>query len=102
MNELEVNAAPEGEKVGTESGQTARKGKIPTPDDPEFLVSLKTLCKMLDLPLKWARRVASKGQLPCVRIGPRLCFSPKEVREVLQARAAKFNQFGKYPTDLAR
>lgn len=78
------------------SAQTQKRRHVPASDDPEFLVTLPTLCKTLNLPLKWARRKAWAGELPCVRIGSRLHFSPEAVKQWLLGHADR-NQYGDCP-----
>jgi hypothetical protein len=71
--------------------------RVPTPNDPEFLVPLGTLCQVLNLPIKWARRMAGQGYFPCIRIGHRLMFHVDAVRQLLRHNAQRHNQFGRYP-----
>jgi hypothetical protein len=73
-----------------------RRRVVPTPDDPAFLVTLPILCAKLKLPLKWARREASEGRLPCLRVGHRLLFHVQAVSDFLRLRAARKNQDGQY------
>lgn len=78
-------------------GDEKRRRRVAGPDDPEFLVRLETLCNVLSLPLKWARRMAWQGALPCVRIGHRLMFRVEAVRQHLRQQAERHNQFGGNP-----
>ena len=71
-----------------------RRRSVPAPDDAAFLVTMPILCTKLKLPLKWVRREASEGRLPCVRVGHRLLFHVQAVSELLRVRAARKNQHG--------
>lgn len=88
--------ADPGQAPGPAEGRPSRRRAVPAPDDADFLVSLETLCRTLNLPLKWTRRQATEGLLPCLRIGPRLVFSIEAVRKRLQQRAQNHNQYGQF------
>lgn len=63
------------------------KRVVPVPNDEEFLVGLATLCEILSLPVKWVRRQARAGNLPCLRIGGRLVFDVETVWQCLHEAA---------------
>src|SRR5262245_43506510 len=88
------------DQLDEDSANQARPGRrrrvVPTPDDPKFLGTMPVLCETLKLPLKWVRREASEGRLPCLRVGHRLLFHVQAVSEFLRLRAARKNQDGQY------
>src|SRR5262249_13847930 len=64
-----------------------RKRRVPCPDDLEFLVPLRRMCEVLDLPVKSMRREAMEGRIPSARIGTRLLCHVPTVKKHLQRRA---------------
>jgi excisionase family DNA binding protein len=72
------------------------KPSHPAPDDPEFLVTMPTLCQRLDLPVKWVRRETAAGRLPAVRIGRRICFNVEAIKDFLRDRASRKNHQGEW------
>src|SRR5262245_19723111 len=94
-----VQFAPSGVESGGTAGRKAkprRKRVVRAPNDAEWLVPMESLCEVQGLPLKWVRRKASEGELPCMRIGPRLLFNVAAVKKHLKDRACRFNQDGEY------
>lgn len=67
----------------------------PVPDASLGLVTLEVLAAELSLPKKWIRRKARAGELPCIKIGPRLMFSIPGVGDWLRRRAARENEQGR-------
>jgi hypothetical protein len=97
MADTQVKEVEQQDKVSADPGRQSRSKRIiPTPDDPAFLVTMPMLCTKLKLPVKWVRREASAGRLPCLRVGHRLLFSVQAVSEFLRLRAARKNQDGQY------
>jgi excisionase family DNA binding protein len=81
---------------GLNSDKAATKRSHPAPDDPEFLVTMPSLCQKLDLPVKWVRRETTAGRLPAIRIGRRICFNVEAIKEFLRDRASRKNQQGNW------
>jgi excisionase family DNA binding protein len=75
-----------------------RRKSAAVPNDDDWLVSLPRLCELLQLPERWVRRLVSEGKLPAIKIGNRLAFNPKRVRDHLSG-VAKYNRFGNLPDD---
>jgi len=55
----------------------------------ENLQNLFGLSKELNLPVKWLKAKAVKGQIPCLRIGRRFRFNVDAVKAALSEMAAK-------------
>jgi excisionase family DNA binding protein len=85
------------EKDNQSDGKAVVRNSKPThpaPDDPDFLVTMPTLCQRLGLPVKWVRREASAGRLPAIRIGRRICFNVEAIKDFLRDRASRKNPKG--------
>ena len=55
----------------------------------ENLHNLYGLSRKLNLPVKWLKEKAIKGQIPCLRIGRRFRFNIEAVEAALLEKAAK-------------
>lgn len=55
----------------------------------ENLQNLYGLSRELNLPVKWLKTKAVKGQIPCLRIGRRFRFNVDAVKAVLLEMATK-------------
>jgi excisionase family DNA binding protein len=90
-----VAGVPSGEPEG------AKKKRRPpaVPKEALGLVLIEALAEYLGLPLKTLKRLARNGGLPCVRLGNRWDFDPKQVADLLRRRADK-NCYGEYRFEL--
>ena len=99
MSDVGVIEAQVGVPPGAPETATKKKRRPPpVPKQALGLLLIEQLAEVLGLPLKTLKRLARKGGLPCVRLGNRWYYDPKQVAEKLRERADK-NRSGEYDFD---
>lgn len=53
---------------------------------------VKEAAKFLSCSISWVYKAASKGQIPCTRIGAMLRFDPEELRAFARAHSLKVRE----------